>query len=70
MSEIFVVDNDAIKKTVYGKLVTKINDIDISGFLFKTQYNEDYDVKISDNETKYFLTSNYDKFSDEILIKL
>ena len=65
-----VVDNDVVKKTVYGKLITKINNIDISGFLFKTQYNKDYDVKTSDIETKYFPISNYDKFSGKILIKL
>ena len=30
-------DNDVVKKTVYDKLVTKINDIDTSGFVLKTQ---------------------------------
>ena len=26
-------------KTVYGKLVTKVNNIDTSGFILKTQYD-------------------------------
>ena len=30
-----VVKNDAIKKTVYDKLVTKVNDIDTSNFVLK-----------------------------------
>ena len=36
-----VVDNDAVKKTEYSKLVTKINTIDIGEFVLKTQYNTD-----------------------------
>ena len=31
-----VVDNDSVKKTVYDKLATKINVIDICGFFLKT----------------------------------
>ena len=31
-----VVKNDVVKKTVYDKLVAKINNIDISGFVLKT----------------------------------
>ena len=40
-----VVNNDAVKKkkkkTVYDKLVTKVNTINASGFVLKTQYNTD-----------------------------
>ena len=36
-----VVDNDAVKKTEYSKLVTKINTIDTGEFVLKTQYNTD-----------------------------
>ena len=39
-----VVNNDAVKKkkkTVYDKLVTKVNTINTSGFVLKTQYNTD-----------------------------
>ena len=42
-----VVNNDVVKKkkkkkeTVYDKLVTKVNTINTSGFVLKTQYNTD-----------------------------
>ena len=32
-----VVNNDVVEKTVYDKLVSKINNIDISGFILKTK---------------------------------
>ena len=34
-----VVKNDGKKKTVYDKLVTKLNNIDTSGFVLKTKYH-------------------------------
>ena len=36
-----VVKNDVVKKTVYGKLVAKLNSIDTSRFVLKTKYNTD-----------------------------
>ena len=36
-----VVKNDVVKKTVYDKLVTKVINIDTSGFLLKTKYDGD-----------------------------
>ena len=36
-----VVKNDVVKKAVYGKLVTKVNNIDTSDFVLKTKYNTD-----------------------------
>ena len=36
-----VLKNEVVKKTVYGKLVTKVNNIDISGFVLKTKYDTD-----------------------------
>ena len=36
-----VVKNDVIKKTVYDKLVEKVNNIDTSGFILKTKYDTD-----------------------------
>ena len=36
-----VVKNDVVKKTVYDKLVTKVNNIDTSDFLLKTKYSTD-----------------------------
>ena len=36
-----VVKNDVVKKTVYDKLVPKVNNIDISDFVLKTKYNTD-----------------------------
>ena len=32
-----LVKNDVAKKTVYDKLVTKVNNIDVSGFVLKTK---------------------------------
>ena len=36
-----VVKNDVVKKTVYDKLVAKVNNIDTNDFVFKTRYNTD-----------------------------
>ena len=36
-----VVKNDVVKKTVYDKLVAKVNNIDTSDFVLKTTYNTD-----------------------------
>ena len=36
-----VVKNEVIKKTVYDKLVAKVNNIDISGFVLRTKYDAD-----------------------------
>ena len=34
-----VAKNKIVKKTVYDKLVTKVNNIDTSGFVLKTKYD-------------------------------
>ena len=36
-----VVKNDVAKKDVYDKLVTKVNNVDTSGFVLKTKYDTD-----------------------------
>ena len=36
-----VVDNDVFYKTVHDELLPKVNAIDTSGFISKTQYNTD-----------------------------
>ena len=36
-----VVKNDVVKKTLYDKLVAKVNCIDTSGFVLKTRYDTD-----------------------------
>ena len=36
-----VVKNEVVKKTVYDKLATKVNNIDTSRFLLKTKYDTD-----------------------------
>ena len=36
-----VVKNDVVKKTEYGKLVAKVNNIDTSESVLKTQYQTD-----------------------------
>ena len=50
-----VVDNDFVKKTAHDKLATKVNTIDASGFVLKTQYNTDksgLEKKIDDADKK------------------
>ena len=34
-----IVKNEVVKKTVYDKLVTIVNNIDINGFVLKAKYN-------------------------------
>ena len=49
-----VVQNDVVERTVYDKLVTKVNSIDAKGFVLKTRYNTDkseLENKISDNSS-------------------
>ena len=36
-----VVKNDVVKKDVYNRLVTKVDNIDTSGFVLKTKYETD-----------------------------
>ena len=46
-----VVKNDVVKKTEYNKLVTKVDNIDTTGFVLKTKYDtdkSDLEKKISD----------------------
>ena len=59
------VKNDIVKKTLYDKLVEKINNIDNSGFILKTKYGtdkSDLENKISDTsglvKKKNYTTSN------------
>ena len=39
-----VIKNNVVKKTVYDKLVTKVNATDTSGFVLKTQFNNNKSV--------------------------
>ena len=36
-----MVKNEVVQKTVYDKLVAKVNNIDTRGFVLKTKYNAD-----------------------------
>ena len=61
------VDNDVVKKTVYDKLVTKVNNIDTTGFVLKAKYNtdkSDLEKKISDAEGKIRDTNSLFKKTD------
>ena len=62
-----VVKNDVVKKTVYDKLVAKINNIGTTGFLLKTTYDTnklDLEKKISDADKKIPDTSELAKETD------
>ena len=50
-----VVKNDVVKKTVYDKLLTKVDNIDTTGFVLKTKYGTDkpdLEKRISDSKKK------------------
>ena len=50
-----VVKNDVVKKTVYDKLVDKVNNIDIGRFVLKTKYDtdkSDLEKKTRDSDKK------------------
>ena len=52
-----VVNNEVVRKTVYDRLVAKVNNIDTSGFVLKTKYStnkSDPEKKVSDAD-KIFL---------------
>ena len=54
-----VVKNDVVKKDVYDKLVSKVDNIDTSGFILKTKYDTDKSElqdKIPDKKTDYNTT--------------
>ena len=53
-----VVKNDVVKKTEYNKLVTKVDNIDTTGFVLKTTYDtdkSDLEKKISDADKKFLI---------------
>ena len=53
-----VVKNDVVKKTVYVKLVAKVDNIDTTGFASKTKYDtdkSDLEKKISDAEKRLLI---------------
>ena len=56
-----VVKNEAVKKTVYDKLVAKVNNINTTGFFLKTKYDtdkSDLEKKISDAQKRIPDTNN------------
>ena len=62
-----IVKTDVVKKTEYNKLVTKVENIDITGFVLKTEYDTDkldLEKKISDAEKKIPDASAFVKKTD------
>ena len=65
-----VVKNDVVKKTVYDKLVAKVNNIDTNDFVLKTKYRTDKTElekkipNVTDFVKKAKLTETEDKISD------
>ena len=55
-----VVKNDVVKKTVYDKLVARVDNIDTGGLVKKTDYN----TKISEIEDKILGSSSFVKKTD------
>ena len=67
-----LVNNEVVKKTVYDKLVAKLNDIDTGGFVLKTKYTadkSDLEQKISDADKKIPYTNGLVK-KQIIMLKL
>ena len=58
-----VVKNEVVKKTVYDKLVAKVNYIDTSGFFLKTKY----DANRTQLEKKFLIPVNLLKNQIKIL---
>ena len=59
-----VVKNDVVKKTVFDKLVAKVNDINICGFVLKTKYEtskSDLENKFSDADKSHSDTYRFVK---------
>ena len=53
-----VVKNDIVKKTEYNKLITKVDNIDTTNFVLKTNYEKDgsdFEDKISKIDKKYLM---------------
>ena len=53
-----VVKYEVVRKTVYDKLVTKVNSIDTTGFILKTKYDadkSDLEKKINDAEKRFLI---------------
>ena len=57
-----IVNNDVVKKTVYNKLLAKLNNIDARGFVLETKYDTDksnLEKKIGDTDKKVSDTSDF-----------
>ena len=68
-----VVKNDVVKKTEYNKLVTKVDNIDTTGFVLKTTYDtdkSDFKKKISDAEIKIANSSDLAKKKTDLNAKI
>ena len=62
-----VVKNDVVKKTVYDKLVAKVNNIDTTGFILKTTYDtekSELEKKINDADKTFPDISDLAKKTD------
>ena len=51
-----VLDNDVLKKTMYGKLVAKVNNFDTSGLVLKTKYDTEKFSDCNGTRARSFLT--------------
>ena len=72
LSKLSNIVNNVVKKTVYDKLVGKVNNIDTSEFVLKTKYDtdkSDLEKKISDGDKKFPDTNELLK-KQIILLKL
>ena len=56
-----MVNQDVVKKTAYNKLLTKVNNIDTTGFVLYDTDRSDLQKKISDAEKKIPDTSDFVK---------
>ena len=59
-----VVKNDVVKKTVYGKLVAKVNNSDTTGFVLKTTFDTDKSDLLVMRIKKFLMLAGWLKKTD------
>ena len=67
-----IVKNEAVKKTVYDKLVAKVNNIGTSGFVLKTKHDADKTEleKKNPNISRFVKKSDYNAKISELEDKI
>ena len=71
-----LVKNDVVKKTAYDKIVTKVNNVDTSGFVLKTEYDTDKKklenkiITAQDPYREFVVKANYEVYKFKLEKKI